>query len=151
MDELNTALVAIINKASGTLDAGMGFLTAQLPDVIHQLLLWKLGESLLECFAGLLVASIPTLLLYVTVKVTKGRGAKTKLINGTQLYKRTWSHNELGEPDVDHDVIFGTAIVFFVANVPALVTGLSMMNLTWLKVWLAPKIFLLEYAAQLLK
>lgn len=43
-----------------------------------------------------------------------------------------------------------TALFIVLMAIPTLV-GAALFNLTWLKIWIAPKIFLIEYAANLAK
>jgi hypothetical protein len=45
-DQLQQALLAILNATTSTVASGVNFLQAQLPDVIQQLLIWHAVESL---------------------------------------------------------------------------------------------------------
>lgn len=54
-EQLQTALAEILSRATQGIDAGTQFLSAQLPDVIQQLLLWKLAYHLIPMLAAALV------------------------------------------------------------------------------------------------
>ena len=43
--------------------------------------------------------------------------------------------------------LFGSAVITLVTQL----NGWSLMNLAWLKIWIAPKVFLLEYVATMVK
>ena len=49
-EQLQKALVELIGKASNGIDASVSFLSAEIPDVIHQLLLWYAAKSAIEFF-----------------------------------------------------------------------------------------------------
>jgi len=48
VDLLKQALAQILNKATSGIEKSVDFLNAQLPEVIEQLLLWKMWESLVH-------------------------------------------------------------------------------------------------------
>lgn len=120
IDTLQASLATIIQKATTGVEAGVNFLSEQMPDVIHQLLMWKLTESLF-----LVVSSIIVVVLW---------------IYGLKKAKEHNSWDSWGIPVV---MIGGTAsigacIMFFIYSLKSL------------QIWLAPKIYLIEYAANLL-
>ena len=63
-DQLQAALADIIGKTGEAVSDGVGFLKAELPSVIQQLLYWKMASS----FLGMVTVSythltLPTILL----------------------------------------------------------------------------------------
>ena len=54
-EQLQQALVKVIEKANSGVDASISFLSDQLPDVVHQLLTWGLISSALTCLVCVLL------------------------------------------------------------------------------------------------
>jgi len=121
---LNDELAALINKSLAGADAAASFLQAQLPDVIHQLLVWHAVSSFLS--QALSVAWFIGLVLWVKA------GTKNK---GMGALHEEWLAGTIGVGFVGSIVFI---LVFF-------------YNFDWLKIWLAPKIYLLDYVASLVK
>lgn len=121
--DLYDALANIITKATSGVGAGISFLSEQIPDVIHQLLLWKLTASLA---IGLLLLILVVVYLYFTIKGFK---------------KGWWRDVDLGPIWF----LIVTPISFGAAG------GVIYYLLIALKIWLAPKVWPIEYAAHLVK
>lgn len=136
-EQLQQALAAILNKTMAGVEAGVSFLSAELPDVIQQLLIWKAAQSLVISIGGLLLVVATSVFVRKQsrrIKNQDGYGYRANLVFD-------------GSGDVHPGiigVIFGAAFGwgFGVAG---------MLDLTWLQIWLAPKIYLIEYAASLAK
>lgn len=118
---LNDALVRIINGATTATE----FIIAETPDVIQQLLAWKMAESI----AGWLLSAV---VLLVLIKVGK-------------YLKRMWDN------DPYSDTFMVASGCYVVVSFLWAMTSLLALNLTWLQIWIAPKVYLIEYAAQLVK
>lgn len=119
---LQEAVVFLIEKSLKAVEAGETFLAAELPDVVNQLLLWHMVESGTYAFLAIILA---ILALLIDIK----------------LYKKL-------KDDFD-----GLILYLLVGSVPRIwiwLLILNMFNLTWIKIWIAPKIFLIEYAAKLI-
>ena len=103
----------------------------QAPEVVEQLLLWHGIESFIKCIAAILVFVLP-LIHYKVVKHT---------------------YQKLGVKEWSDESIFVIPAFFSGAIVFAISIGcfLTFMNLKWLKIWIAPKVYLLEYLADLVK
>lgn len=122
-DQLQKALADLLAKANQGIDAGSTFLQAQLPDVIQQLLVWKAVYSVLS-FVGAMSLAGAVLYLYY------------------RLYRWWMSLSKRG----DHPEIM---FVLLTAFLWTLVIG--MFSLDWLQILIAPKVYLIEYAASLAK
>lgn len=123
---LEGALVDIIQQVSGGVKQGVDFLQAEIPDVVRQLLLWQLAKSLI-------IATVALIALCTVVY-----GAALTFI---------WSR------DVDKDM-FGFALycIFIVGFVGGgSVVALVIYGFNALKIYIAPKVWLIEYAASLVK
>lgn len=120
--ELQKALAAILQKATSGVEAGVVFLQNQLPEVIHQLLMWKAVESGVFFIFSLIATPILWLM-------------------AVRIYKSDDDWREgLGNP---------------LAMFPALASIFAFLgvltHLDWLQILIAPKIYLIEYAASLAK
>jgi len=131
-EQLQGALTSLINKSLDGLDAATDVLTAELPEVITQLLLWYGVSSLIYAGVGL------SLMIISIVAMKKTYDAFKKAEKRTYL------------KDYDGDINYGFAINWSL-SVGVVCIGLIMFNLTWLKIWIAPKIWLIEYATSLAK
>jgi hypothetical protein len=137
-ESLQQALAGILNKTMAGVEAGVSFLSAELPDVIHQLLLWKMAQSLLLSFGGLLLIAASLVLAYKQSRLVKKP-------EGEFGYRANLTFD--GDGDIHPGVV-----VLGVGTAAGLLFGFAgLTNLDWLQIWLAPKIYLIEYAASLAK
>ena len=118
-EKANEVLLKLVNKAMNGIDAAVQFSQAQIPEVIHQLLMWNAVSSILIQVLAILIAFTPVVVFVRKWEVICDNDAEASVI--LNLFT----------------VPFG-AILFFT-------------NFDWLKIWLAPKLYLLEYAASLMK
>lgn len=152
-EELQKALAEIINGALSSAAAAKDFVLAELPDVVQQLLLWKAVES------GLFfVFWLASLLLLLWVIKRKSSIITGNLDDGERqrlnhLLAIGYARRTVGE-DIEYDSLRrrGNPIIGIICGLGLSVCliGLS-CSLAWLKIWLAPKVYLLEYAASLVK
>ena len=125
-NNVENAVVEIINKAIRGIDSTTDFLLSEIPEVIQQLLMWNFAKSLIISFV--LLASV-AVSLFVGLKLLRGDFIK--------LSPRL------------HDSRFGICCIlaFFAAiNFYEL-----LYSNDWLMIWIAPKVWLMEYAANLVK
>ncbi|EKH7614152.1 hypothetical protein O9K73_001759 [Escherichia coli] len=138
-EQANKILVELLQKASNGIDAAVSFSQAQIPDVVHQLLIWSFVHSALFQVTGLL-------LLIAAMKLPGF--ARTARNNGER-----WTSFD-GCPN---DGYFISSFYYDICTVFAPIFGsiigvlIIAFNFEWLKIWLAPKLFLIEYAASLVK
>ena len=140
-EQLQQALAQVIEKATDGVQSGVSFLSAELPDVIHQLLMWKMIESLVMCIVGISLTSVMT---YILIKYS-GVGAKIK-----DSDSRWKTHHITLTHDAEGDIAPWIPATIAVPVIAAL-GFLSLVNIDWLKIWLAPKVYLIEYAASIVK
>ena len=122
-EQLQNALAEIITSALENAEAAKGFVLAELPDVVQQVLAWHFAVSLIWFVLGAVT------LAFLAWAWISPRGAYRRCVG-----------DEFGE-------------IFVVAGTLAgLMVGLlGVLNITWLQIWLAPKVYLIEYAASLVK
>lgn len=120
-----------IDGAKKVTAQAIDFASAQIPDVIHQLIMWKLAEAAVWTVLGL-----------------SGLVIFAKLI--TQLKtKYSKEQAEHKHPDEGSYIFVGFLLTVILALPSTIIFVSYMMEL--LKIWLAPKVYLLEYAASLMK
>lgn len=123
---LQSAMVDIIGQATSGVKAGVAFLQQEIPDVIRQLLIWKAASALVWATFSLLVA-------LSCIPVT----------SWARKYHKTYKVNDFpGHVFIAGFSLFASAIgaARFVVN-----------GLEALQIYIAPKVWLIEYAASLVK
>jgi len=119
---LEKALVDILQKATAGVEKGVDFLHAEIPVVIEQLLMWHMWSSIITNLIWLTICII----LYIVVY---------------KFYKR-------GNLKNDIDYYLGGSAICIVTTIILLCV---IFNTTWLQILIAPKVYLIEYAAGLSK
>ena len=134
-EELQNAVINLINKTTGGAEASIDFLSGQLPDYIMQLLMWYGLRSGIMFLAGV-SAIVIAFILQKNVILAKDNDGKLK-------HRTIYTHI----PDCHVNIVGSSVIMWgFVAFISSI-----LINLTWLKIWIAPKVFLVDYAASLIK
>lgn len=121
-EELQKVLMGIINKTVEVTGEATNFLTAEIPEVVEQLLMWKMAESLMGVVLGFICGII---FLIIAIKSSK-----------------KW-------PNPMDEV---TPLPLFLIIISYILSGLIPLcnwNITWLQIWVAPKVYLIEYVASL--
>lgn len=122
-EQLQNTVNEILQKAISAAMAGADFLANQIPDVLQQLLLWNLSQNL--ALGAIFATSAGTILTFLYKDV-----------------KKCWS-------DRLTDEVGAFLIAVFGGMAPMAASCLCFLNA--LKIWIAPKVWLLEYAASLVK
>ena len=133
-EQLQLAVSTLIQTSLNAIDKGTTFLSNQIPEVIQQLLLWKAIASFIEFSSGIfIIGGIFAWLIYQykywTVETKNKWGDTTKRISGDN----------------------GPFVLLNIFCVIPLLYGSSCINLIWLQIWIAPKLYLIEYAKDFLK
>lgn len=142
LEALDGALATLINKTVSGIDSATAFLGEQIPDVIHQLLMWEAISN------GVLAVLLTIPLLIFIVVMKKGLWLGEHDQHGWyEKSQRGWCRDSKGDFLED-----GLAR----ATVPTIFAcGMFSLSLEYygvvLKILIAPKLFLIEYAATLLK
>lgn len=129
-EELQKALAALINKSVDATGNAIDWASAQLPGVLHQLLMWKAISSGIR-FALSLAAIVAVLTLYV--RLCKAKAAEEN--------KRAY-----GEPFM---VWFCGGVIILFPMLGLIATFLNSFD--WLQILVAPKFYLIEYAIEFTK
>lgn len=123
-DELQKQIAAILKQALEAAQHGGQWLAGQIPDVLHQLLLWNIAIGAI-CLIGLLLVVVGDIL----------------------IWRKAFAY-EASEHG-DGNGVFAAGVATVVLLIPLLIFASN--TLDGLKALVAPKLFLLEYAAHLVK
>ena len=116
---LETVAIDLIQKTISNLEGAKDFVVSELPDVVSQLLVWNGVESFIWFIVGVIILIL--------------------MIYGNIRQIRYWKEQD----EVDPRVLLNIIQMFtFIASIECL-------NITWLKIWLAPKVWLIEYVSEL--
>ncbi|HHL2824763.1 TPA: hypothetical protein ACQ431_002994 [Citrobacter murliniae] len=147
-EQANKILVDLLQKASNGIDAAVSFSQAQIPDVIHQLLVWNFTKSLVSTL--FMIVTIPIVVKFARAMFKREQDGVFdeegySWDKGKPKYKPTliWERDGDLSPLT---LLFGAAIGLYAA-----ISFIVIFDMTWLKIWLAPKLYLIEYAAHLVK
>ena len=141
-EQLQQALVKVIEKANSGVDTSIAFLSDQLPDVVNQLLTWGLLSAALTCVVCILLVIASCVALK---KVSDG------VKESKQSKKDNWAyqHYSWGGGTVEGPVIVIIMLSIAFCSVSLIVFTGCLFDA--LKIIFAPKIWLIEYAATLAK
>lgn len=120
-------LVELLNKTISAVENGAEWIAGEIPDVVQQLLTWHFVEAIvLSLLAGTFIAVVA----FFTPSAFREMRKRDDEADATKIIP--W--------------IFGSGVSVIV-GLPVFITNL----LTALKIWVAPKLYLLEYASSLIK
>jgi hypothetical protein len=130
----NTLEKALIKSIDGIQKTGTELVEAlyqQAPEVVEQLLMWHGVESLILCIVAILSLALP----FVYCKVAN------------------YLFQKLGVAEWRDESSFWIPTVFTGLVLFGITLGcfFNYVNIKWLKIWLAPKVYLLEYLAEMMK
>jgi hypothetical protein len=125
-EQAQQALAQLLERAVSGIDATVAFSQAQIPDVVEQLLVWHTVNSLVWC-AVAVITLLPVCIYWPWAA-------------------SLWRRSKLCDDDSFAMLLFGSF-----GTVVLLFLSLIFFDLSWLKIMLAPKLYLLEYAAELVK
>tara|TARA_B100001964_G_C14240746_1_gene604883 strand:- start:2373 stop:2789 length:417 start_codon:yes stop_codon:yes gene_type:complete len=122
-EPLEVALIDIVQSSVKAKD----FLVSELPEVVEQLLMWQFWYNLIW-----FVGSVGV--LFFSWKQIK------------KLYKNCRDDNWK-----DDNVVIPNSIGMILLGIPFLIALVEGINLVWLQIWVAPKVYLIEYLTSLTK
>lgn len=141
---LTASLQDIIQQVTSGVKQGVSFLQQEIPDVIKQLLVWKAVASLVYALFGLCTIAVSIFLGFKLLKRPDRIDPNAYSRYGNYKMNACFDKNGDSHP----------GIVF----VPAILAGIFIFGLcaasnimTALQIYIAPKVWLIEYAASLVK
>lgn len=133
--QLMEILAALMQNAAAAKD----FMLSNVPDVVQQAMTWYFVQSLGVCLVGIVV------LVVVYLFDARIGMALAKRTRERRLYESTRSVL-LEEDFFDPYLLFGSLLRLPVYGVALCLA----IEFEWLKIWIAPKLWLIEKAAELL-
>lgn len=148
-DQLQQALAVVLQGATNAVQSGVSFLQAELPDVIQQLLTWKLAQAGLHSLLCLAVIVVFVVSLNRGLPIWKAYSRGSRMYYGNVANDEEKEGRRLMQENDDGDSFYKVlAAVSGPLSVVAAVIFLEAFG-TVVQIWLAPKIYLIEYAARL--
>lgn len=144
-DTMQNAAAQLIEKAMSGLDQAAGFLQAEIPDYVYQLILWYGVKSGIYFVIGVALLSLIPLLYFAAIKDIK---ACKKNYEDGEDWTRMGFSGGVTSSSYDYKV---TGMNFWLASIFLAIVGCEFINLQWLQIWIAPKVWLVEYASTLVK
>jgi hypothetical protein len=126
-EELQKAITEVINSSLSTVKEGGAFLQAQLPDYVLQLLTWYSWYNFILFLLGVVAMAAAVIADIKAYKYIKAQNYADTLI-------LEWGIIGM----IPRSFIW--CLIF-----------LGLINLTWLQIWVAPKVWIVNYAAALVK
>lgn len=146
-EQLQNALVEILNRALAGIDTSMGFLSAELPDVVTQLLQWKMLEALVV--VGLVTLCQISWVCFLK-KIWKDRPSEEVYQGG---FRGNWAWESYkhyrDSPELEAGVGCFNAIIFLILVFATFPQVAYLFEA--LQILVAPKIYLIEYVSELTK
>ena len=146
-ETLQNALSQVINAAVANAEAAKGFILEQAPDVCQQLVKYTIAEYCIRMIILFMLTAVATRISYIWVKYTFALNwEKLSWDNKTKIKCNLWDASENA----------GTAIGIGISCVVSVLLNLALIINCFcyedaVKAYVAPKVFLIEYAADLVK
>lgn len=121
-EELQAELLKIVTNINTGTESAWGFITQQTPDVVQQLLLWHGVSGGIRMLLGVLLLIV----------IVYGNYRQIKMVQ---------------ESSSD----FGSILPLNLFQVILIVPLCLLLNFQWLQIWIAPKVWLLEYITTVIK
>lgn len=128
-EQLQKVLADIITRVTSGADAAIQFGKEQIPEVLKQLLVWNFTFSFMVWLSA--TAIIVGYVFWLLIKF------------------KWWFKNQI-TTTTEQDGLYITITVIG-GIISIIMIFVFWCNLDWLKIWVAPKLYLLEYAASLIK
>ena len=135
MSKIEDTVVELIQKSVSSVEQGISWISGELPDVIHQFLMWKLAASILFI-----------VLWCIGAFIWSRYCAEYKRIE----VQNSSNRNTYNAPIIDTET-YETILILSGLVMSVLFFGVVVCGFTILQILIAPKIYLIEYAASLVK
>lgn len=134
MNAMELATAELITSVLESLDEAKDFVLSELPDVIQQLLMWKMAEGSILVLIGLALS-------FIAYQILK----PSHWVLGDYLNKCRYSSSL--------DMNVKGFICLIAGGLSSMVGPLMVAHnlMTPLQIWIAPKVYLIEYASALIK
>ena len=125
-ETLQKALTELVEKSMEGMNSTVNFLQAEIPEVLKQLLMWHGVSNFIYFILGIFMAICLIILDVIIIR----KGIKDRWDD------ELWMIAAIG----------GTTLNVIIATISSI-----FINMQWLQIWIAPKVWLIEYASKLIK
>lgn len=132
-EQLQQAVATMIQQALEAFNKGASFMAAEIPDVVNQLLRWHAVRSAAMTALGVLILVVFVVTSYYQVKWWVAKDPNSR-----------YDERRI-------DMAYGPAVLLNLIWILPVAFAIGTINLTWLQIWIAPKVWLIEYAAKMIK
>lgn len=158
-EKASDILLSMVNVTIQTMNDVVAFGKQQIPEVIHQLLMWKAVESFVYFAIHILLVIVGILLMTRWgSKIGKAMALKREAALREYEEGAAWTRfgsSNLTSPSYDFIMngspILRWAVVSLGVMVVVNEAQAALQYLDWLKIIIAPKVYLIEYGASLVK
>ena len=139
-EKLQNQLVEILQSVSTSVGDAKEFMIAELPDVVQQVLSWYTVLSIVENIIGII-------LLIAMYYIIRNMVVKPKSMSTANIVQRL---SFMKENYVENGIEYGPGVLLLASTVLVMfAAAVSTLNIVFLKILIAPKLWLIEYAATL--
>ena len=123
---LKQYLIKALDKTGNMVDSAIDIVQQQVPLLINEVLHWYLTYDLIKFICGIIIIIF---VIFLNIKV--------------------WELDS--EEFVDGGLPVMTICIATISIISLLFTFDTLINLEWLKIWIAPRLWLIEYTSHLVK
>lgn len=134
-NNLEKALSELVLRAAEGMDKSVEFMSDQLPEVIEQAMVWYAVKSIIYSIVGMFIVFIA---IYAPYRFHKWN---------TYIWPKQNNKNYTWVANYDMEPVYIIAPFLLIP----FIIGMHMLSLEWLQIWIAPKLWLIEYASTLVK
>ena len=131
----------MIKSGVNEMKDGVTFLKGEIPHVVEQMIKWYGIESFIYFIIGIVSCFVVMFCIFKIVKKSY------KIIDTTKKYDEgNIKHTE--KMNIENKECT-KLIIYIITGIMFLIFGVCQINLSWLKIWIAPKVWLIEYGKTL--
>lgn len=131
-EQYHEAITKFITEMTAKINNGVSFVSSEIPPVIDEILRWHFYKSVSEMVFGIV-------LLCLMIASNRFLYKKFKSLDDDDSY---YSYK-------NESILYVSGLIINVCG--GLVTFYYLFSFDWLKIMIAPKLYLIEYAATLIK
>lgn len=149
-EQLQMAMIELIKKANGGIDTSINFLSNEIPDVVMQVLLWH-GVKSAIWFVFFFACSVIAIRSAIKYKPADAIAELDAAYDCGESWTRFSRGSQLTSTKFDNAKEFAYPKFWILCSFSIISCMATVINIDWLKILIAPKLYLIEYAAALVK
>jgi hypothetical protein len=150
---IDSVLAENIEKFSGALGSAVDFTLDQAPEIIQQAIYWNFIESIIYNLIGIALVIPLIFVCRLIFNVNNSMPEKNDLAESNKYWEVDITRYSNSDSRVTLTQKINSEVLFWSFAGSALLSVFSVVfiNFTFIKLWIAPKLWLLEYASSLVK